>query len=336
MADNWFSPRGPRLEEFGKRWAAFVGRKYGWPVSSGTGALHLALLGLGVGRGDVVAVPSYTCSPGVYPVTYVGATPLFIDCELETYGMDPDDLEKKLDEHTRLSGPVKAAIPVHLYGAGCRNRVLDVLRAYGVAVIEDACESDGGLYRGTEVPLGRYGDVACFSFRGDKVLTALGTGGMFVTDDPEVFRKMKLYSDLGLKNEATVGRYRDLEVVGYNYEISNPAAAFGMAQIDRMGKIIEGRRRAAAAWHAAIAEYARDEELRPPVHPFAISICRVRMPASRSSDWRTGRSSVLFAEYFGILEDYRLKSHIQHSLVSQRPKAHGFLFSENDGLQRRQ
>jgi perosamine synthetase len=261
MTDNWFSPRGPKLEEMGSRLAETIGRKYGWPVSSGTAAIHLALLGLGVGPGDIVAVPSYTCSPGVYPVSYVGATPAFIDCEKETYGMDPDDLERKLDLLGRAGHRVKAAIPVHLYMGACQARVFDILRAHGCLIIEDACEVDGARSRDNLQYLGSMperSDVACFSFRGDKVLTAMGTGGVFLTDDAELFRRMKLYSDLGIRNDSTAARYRDLEVCGFNYEISNPAAAFAIAQINRLAEIIAARQKAASLWHQALKWWSEE------------------------------------------------------------------------------
>ncbi len=254
MRDNWFSPRGPKLAELGAKWAAFVGRKYGWPVSSGTGAIHLALLALGIGPGDKVAVPSYTCSPTVYPVTYTGATPVFVDCEMETYGMDPASLDRALTAER-----CKAVIPVHLYGSSCKWDVIRVAREHKCLIVEDACESDGATYRDGPIAgqrLGAAGDMACFSMRGDKLFTAMGTGGITVMDDPEQFRRFKLYSDLGLRNDSTMARYRDLEVVGYNYEISNPAAAFGIAQVDRLPEMITARQTVAGYWRDALSAYA--------------------------------------------------------------------------------
>ncbi|MBA7535342.1 GDP-perosamine synthase [subsurface metagenome] len=251
IKDNWFSPRGPKIPELGQRFADIMGKKYGWPVSSGTGSIHLALLAAGVGEGDLVAVPSYTCSPGVYPVSYVGAIPVFVDCELETYGLDPEHLDQVLTEH---GGKIVAAIPVDLYGAACKTEVLDVCRKHGVIVIEDVCESVGALYHDSEDRAGKWADFACYSMRGDKIVTALGTGGVVLTDDAEMFRVIKLWSDLGLKVDTTMGRYRDLEMIGFNYEIGNVACAFGIAQMDRLQEIVDGRRNSARMWREALAD----------------------------------------------------------------------------------
>lgn len=250
LDDNWLSPRGPRGPEFGARWAKEVGHRYGWPCSSGTAAIHLALLALGVGPGDRVAVPTYTCSPTVYPVTYVGAEPVFVDCERTMYGMDPGSLADVL----RIGG-IKAVIAVHLYGASCMPEVLELCERYQVPVIEDACESVGALYweRPGWPVVGGKGPLGTFSFRGDKVLTALGTGGIVTTDDPNLFRRVQYFCDLGLHNDQTMGRYRDLPVVGFNYEMSNPAAAFGLKQIDRLPEIIAGRQRAASWWREQLS-----------------------------------------------------------------------------------
>lgn len=253
LNDNWLSPRGPRVPEFGEKWAAMVGAKYGWSVSSGTAAIHLALLALGIRKGMKVAVPTYTCSPTVYPVTFVGAEPVFVDCERDLYGMDPRALEAAL-----ATDGAAAVIVVHLYGASCCSEVLDVCRRYDVRVIEDACESVGARYFGgshlaqPERLVGGVGDVGCFSFRGDKVLTALGTGGIVTTDDPKLFERLKYFSDLGLHNDQTMGRYRNLPVVGFNYEMSNPAAAFGIKQLDRLKEIVDGRRQVASWWREAL------------------------------------------------------------------------------------
>jgi len=250
--DNWLSPRGPKVPVFGEKWASVVGKKYGWPQCSGTGSLHVALLALGVGPGDKVLVPSYTCSPGVFPVSYTGATPVFIDCETELYGMDPEHLKAVLK---KMPKKPKAAIPVHLYGSSCRGEVLTILKENGILIIEDACESVGSTYFDIETDklTGGLSDVGCFSFRGDKVLTAMGTGGITLTDDPKIHERIKFFTDLGLHNTKTMGRYRDLAVLGFNYEISNPACAFGIAQIDRMGEINNDRRQVARWWVEELA-----------------------------------------------------------------------------------
>ena len=258
MESNWLSPRGPKVPELGRAWADVVGHKHGIATSSGTGAIHVALLASGVGPGDTVIVPTYTCSPTVYPVSYVGATPVFVDCELETYGMDPAKLEDAL-----WRTKPKAIIVVDLYGSSCHEDTWEVLDAYRrrheLIVIEDACESVGGRYHAArlqepEIPMtGARADIGTFSLRGDKILTALGTGGIVTTNDDHLARMIAYYVDLGLHNDSTMGRYRDLACVGMNYEISNPAAACGIVQIERREEIVAGRRESAASWRDALA-----------------------------------------------------------------------------------
>src|SRR3990170_2004325 len=204
LETNWLSPRGPAVAKMGMEWAEKIGMKYGLACSSGTGAIHLALTVAGVGRGDKVAVPTYTCSPTVFPVSYLGGVPVFVDCEFETYGMDPDALRQVLAGHD-----IKAAVSVHLYGAACQDQIVDICREAGVPLIEDACESDGALYRDLNGIVGSRGDFGTFSFRGDKVLTALGTGGVVTTNDEAAFELLQYYCDLGLHNTSAMGRYRD-------------------------------------------------------------------------------------------------------------------------------
>lgn len=268
MESNWLSPRGPKVPELGRVWADVVGHEHGIATSSGTGAIHVALLASGVGRGDQVIVPTYTCSPTVFPVSYVGAEPVFVDCELETYGMDPARLEDALWRYKP-----KAVIVVDLYGSSCHEETWEVLEAYRrrheLIVIEDACESVGGHYhamRGqeTEIPVtGARADIGTFSLRGDKILTALGTGGIVTTNDDQLAKMLAYYVDLGLHNDSTMGRYRNLACVGMNYELSNPAAACGIVQIERREEIVGARRTTAAEWRVQLG--ASDDRFRPMV-----------------------------------------------------------------------
>jgi len=258
IKSNIMSPRGPKLAEFGNAWAEYVGKEYAWPLSSGTGAIHCALLSLGIDKDWLVLVPAYTCSPTVFPVSYVGATPVFVDCEYETYGMDPEKVEEALYLYRSRK---RLVLVTHLYGSSCKQEVIEVCQKQGVPFIEDACENAGGKYRGPRWPdeyQGTLGVIGCYSFRGDKMLTSLGTGGGCVMDDPNLLRLVKFYSDLGLHNDSTVSRYRDLPVIGYNYEISNVAAAFGLSQIRNLQKNIERRRQAAASWRTILEVLCAD------------------------------------------------------------------------------
>ena len=255
LESNILSPRGPMLEKFGQAWAEYVGMAYGWPLSSGTAAIHCALLTLGIsGNHWKVFVPSYTCSPTVFPVSYVDAEPVFVDCEYETYGMNPMHLEVLLEEYKQYEW--KAAIVTHLYGSACRPEIIQMLQDKGVMIVEDACENSGGKYIDpADKYQGTLGDIGCFSMRGDKMLTSLGTGGVCVSDNIEHINLIKKWSDLGLHNDMTAGRYRDLPVIGYNYEISNVAAAFGLSQIRNLQMSIDKRRIAADRWREILGVY---------------------------------------------------------------------------------
>lgn len=226
VKSGWVSSLGPYVTKFEESFAKFCGRTHGLSVSNGTHALHLALCALRIGPGDEVIVPNFTFVATANAVTYVGATPVFVDCDPKTWNMDPSDVEQSITKKT------KAIMIVHLYGAPCDvDELLRIAKKHKIAVIEDAAEAHGATYKGR--PCGSFGDISCFSFYGNKTITT-GEGGMCVTNNKDLHHRMSLLRDHGMHASK---KYWHLEVA-YNYRITNLQAALGCAQLERMTSFI--------------------------------------------------------------------------------------------------
>ena len=170
---NWVAPLGPNVNEFEKELAAKVGSKHAAAMTSGTGAIHLALKAAGVGEGDIVFCPTLTFSATANPIIYQNATPVFIDSDYETWNMDPKALEAAFEKY---GDKVKAVLVVHLYGLSAdMDKIMEICSKYNVTVIEDAAESLGAYYKGKHT--GTFGEFGVFSFNGNKIITT-GGGGM--------------------------------------------------------------------------------------------------------------------------------------------------------------
>jgi perosamine synthetase len=233
---GWISSNGKFIPRFEEEFAAFCGSKHGIACCNGTVALHLALLALGIGPGDEVIVPTVTFVATANAVHYVGATPIFADSEPETWNIDPADVARKITPRTR------AIIAVHLYGHPADMGALaDLARKHGIHLVEDAAEAHGAEYRGRRA--GSLGDVATFSFYGNKNLTT-GEGGMCLTDDPALGERIRLLRGQGMD---PARRYW-FPVIGYNYRMTNIAAALGVAQLEKADWHI-GRRREVFHWY---------------------------------------------------------------------------------------
>lgn len=226
---TWISSTGKYVTQFEQKFSDYCGVSYGVATSNGTTALHLALTALGIGVGDEVIVPDITFAATINAVLYTGATPVIVDIEEDGWCIDPDEIEKAVTPKT------KAIIPVHIYGQPCdMGRIMDIAKVHNLYVVEDCAEAHGAMYKGKKV--GSFGDIGCFSFFGNKVITT-GEGGMCITSDGELEKKMKLYRDHGMSKER---RYYH-EVVGFNYRMTNLQAAIGVAQLENIDKTLKWR-----------------------------------------------------------------------------------------------
>ena len=236
MESSWISSCGEYVGRFETAFAEFCGVRHAVSCCNGTTALHLALLALGVGPGDEVIVPTLTFVATANAVTYCGARPVFVDSEPETWNLDPELIEARITPRT------KAIIVVHLYGHPAEmDAVTAIARRHKLFVIEDAAEAHGAEYKGRRA--GTLGDIACFSFYGNKIITT-GEGGMVVTDDAALARRVAQLHGQGMDLER---RYW-FPIVGYNYRMMNLPAAIGLAQLERADWHLS-RRQEVAAWY---------------------------------------------------------------------------------------
>ncbi len=226
---TWISSTGSYITLFEQKMAQYCNCEYGVAVSNGTVALHLALVALGVSDGDEVIVPDLTFAATINAVLHANATPVIVDVEPDSWCIDPREIEKAITPKT------KAIIPVHLYGQPCdMDAIMDIAREHNLYVVEDCAEAHGAEYLGRKV--GSFGDIGCFSFFGNKVITT-GEGGMCVTGSAELNDRMRLYRDHGMSRKE---KYRH-DVVGYNYRMTNLQAAIGVAQVERIDEILARR-----------------------------------------------------------------------------------------------
>ena len=224
---NWVVPLGPNVNGFEKDLESFVGQdKRVVALSSGTAAVHLALIACGVGPGDDVLVQSFTFCASSHPITYLGATPVFVDSEPETWNMDPDLLEKAINDRINKVGRIpKAIIPVALYGMPYRIDIIkEIADCYGIPVIEDAAEGFGSKFNGQV--LGTFGRYGVLSFNGNKMITTSG-GGALVTPDENAWREIMMYATQYRESYP----YYQHEKIGYNYRLSNICAGIGRGQM---------------------------------------------------------------------------------------------------------
>ncbi|WP_410523103.1 DegT/DnrJ/EryC1/StrS family aminotransferase [Phocaeicola coprocola] len=239
---NWVVPLGPNVDRFENDLAAWLGEKSASPLhvvalSSGTAAIHLALVMLGVGPGDEVICQSFTFAASANPIVYQGATPVFVDSEPGTWNMDPELLRQAIEDRLRATGKLpKAIIPVHLYGTPARmDEINSVASAYGIPVVEDAAEALGSEYNGSYC--GTFGTYGALSFNGNKMITTSG-GGALICPDEESARRVKFYATQARENFP----YYQHEQIGYNYRLSNISAGIGRGQMYVLDEHIARRR----------------------------------------------------------------------------------------------
>jgi dTDP-4-amino-4,6-dideoxygalactose transaminase len=238
FAQNWVSPLGPNVDAFEESLARYCGVKHAAALSSGTAAIHLALIILGIKPGDEVIASSFTFSATVNPIVYQGATPVLIDSEPETWNMDPELLEKAIKER-RAQGTghrVKAIIVVHLYGMPANMQdILKIAEKYDIPVIEDAAEALGSRYMNK--PVGSSGKIAVLSFNGNKIITTSG-GGALLSNDKGIIEKARF---LATQARDRAPHYQHSQI-GYNYRMSNILAGIGRGQMEVIEERIRRRR----------------------------------------------------------------------------------------------
>jgi len=248
FATNWITPLGPHVDEFEKEFAAAIGAEHAVALSSGTAAVHLALLLAGVGPGDEVLVSTLTFVASVNPIVYLGATPVFIDSDRASWNMDPALLEEALDVRARRGRLPRAVVVVHLYGQSADlDAIAAVCARYGVALIEDAAEALGATYRG-RAP-GTTGITGVFSFNGNKIITT-GGGGMLVSADRSLIAHAR---KLATQARDPAPHYEHSEM-GFNYRLSNVLAAIGRGQLRVLSERVAARRRNFAFYSAALGD----------------------------------------------------------------------------------
>ena len=224
------SSKGPYIDKFENEFSNFLKIKYSTTVSNGTVALHLALLCLGVKEGDEVIVPTLTYIASVNAINYVGAKPIFVDADLLTWNIDVDAIEAKISKKT------KAIIIVHLYGACCdMDKIIELCKKHDILLIEDVAEAFGSKFK--DKFAGSFGDIATFSFFGNKTITT-GEGGMVVTNNKVLYEKAKFLKSQAVSMEKEYWH----DEIGYNYRMTNLTAAIGVAQLERADEIIYKKR----------------------------------------------------------------------------------------------
>ncbi len=236
LDSTWISSKGKFIGEFESRFADFLGVRHASGVCNGTTALHLAMVTLGIGPGDEIIVPSLTYIAPVNSILYTGATPVFADSRQDTWQIDPEDVRRKITPRT------KGVLAVHLYGHPCdMDALTQIARDNNIFLIEDCAEAFGTLWKGRLV--GGFGDLAVFSFFGNKTITT-GEGGMLVTNDKTLHERAKHFKGQGLAAHREYWH----DVVGFNYRMTNICAAIGLAQLERAGEFL-AKKRLLAEWY---------------------------------------------------------------------------------------
>ena len=234
---GWISSVGKYVKKFENEFASYIGCKYGIAVHTGTAALHLSIAALDIGCGDDVIIPTLTFAATANAVLYVGAKPILVDVEKETWNIDPKSIKNAITEKT------KAIIPVHLYGHPCDMDTIEkIAKDHNITIIEDAAEAHGAEYKGKKV--GGIGIVNCFSFFGNKIITT-GEGGICVCNDAVIAERIAKLRDHGMSRDKKYWH----DEIGFNYRMTNLQAAVGVAQLERINIFLEKKREIAQMYN---------------------------------------------------------------------------------------
>lgn len=290
LDSTWISSRGEFIERFEQAFSGYIGATYATTACNGTVAIHLALMALGIGPGDEVIVPTLTYIASVNMIAQAGATPVFADSLENTWQIDPEDVKRRITPRT------KAVMAVHLYGLPCDMDALTAIcEDHKLLLVEDCAEAFGTRYKGRHV--GLFGDLATFSFYGNKTITT-GEGGMVVARDEGIMQKV-----YHLKTQA-VSPTREYwhDEVGYNYRMTNICAAIGLAQLEQAAAILEKKRRIAEWYREGLAglPLMTHDELPDTAHSFWMCSIAVNDAAARQP----------------------LRNHLKQSGIETRPLFH--------------
>lgn len=296
---GWIAPLGPEVDAFEQELAEFGGRRHAVALSSGTAALHLALLQLGVGPGDLVVTSTMTFAATTNAIVYTGAEPVFVDSD-ESGLISPELLEKALQDLENEGMTAAAILTVDLLGHTVdHDRIGEIARAYDLPVVSDAAESQGATYKGR--PSTAFGDSAALSFNGNKIMTTSG-GGALLTDDPDVAARTRY---LATQARQPVTHYEHTEI-GYNYRLSNILAALGRAQLERLPLMLERRREIHAAY----------TQLTTNIEGLSIFGPEDTADGTRGNCWLT--SVVVDPDVAGFTAE-QLREHLQKDDIESRP-----------------
>ncbi len=234
--ENWIAPLGPNVDAFEEALSSYCGAKHAAALSSGTAAIHLALIMLGVQAGDEVLTSTFTFSATINPIIYQGAVPVLIDSETDTWNMDPDLLEKTIQERIKQGKRPKAILVVHLYGMPAKmDRIPAIADKYNIPLIEDAAEALGARYAGKA--LGTFGLLGVLSFNGNKIITTSG-GGALISDEKKMIDQARFLATQA-RDKAVHYQHSQL---GYNYRMSNILAGIGRGQMEALDSMVHRRR----------------------------------------------------------------------------------------------
>jgi len=284
---NWVVPLGPNVNGFEKDLEDFVNQndneklsKRVVALSAGTAAVHLGLLNCGVKPGDEVIVQSFTFCASTHPVTYLGATPVLVDSEPDTWNIDPELLEEAIKDRKTKTGKYPAAIvPVALYGMPYKaDRIMEIANKYGIPVVEDAAEGFGSRYKGQM--LGTFGKYGVLSFNGNKMITTSG-GGALITEDEEHWREIMMYATQYRESYP----YYQHEKIGYNYRMSNICAGIGRGQMTVVDAHLEHHKHVQKLYEQLLADVPGVHVHSQPVQGSGLMVNGVEVPVYDSNYW---------------------------------------------------
>ncbi len=271
IESSWISSKGKYISAFEDNFAAYINAGYATSICNGTAALHIVLAAVNIGPGDQVIVPTFTYIASVNAISYVGAIPVFVDSMPDTWQIDYRDVERKITPKT------KAILAPHLYGHPCEMDELTVIcRKYGLLLIEDCAEAIGSKYNNKH--LGTFGDIAAYSFFGNKTITT-GEGGMVVSNSKELIDRAKK-----LKNQGLSDRQYWHDEIGYNFRMTNICAALGLAQLEHIDQVIKEKTRIANLYRKAFENSVIEFHGQAPNSFNSYWMCSILIPDSSKRD----------------------------------------------------